>query len=331
MPGQRHPGLDKSKLGDPVQRFYMMGLAESTHKLYACGVRRFMGICATAGRAPVPANEDTLCHFAASLAVDGLRHRTIKSYMAGVRHLHISEGYGDPFSAGLHRLHYVLRGVKRAEGMAGVSKRERMPITPDLLRKIKGVWNPRAHEADVVMLWAACCLAFFGFMRIGELTVPSDDGYDASGHLSWGDVLVDDPAHPSRIEVRIKASKTDPFRQGISIFIGRVASDLCPVAAMLAYLVVRGKSAGPLFRFIDGKPLTRQRLVTAVKVALEEAGVEPGQYSGHSFRIGAATTAAARGLEDSTVRTLGRWKSLAYLEYIKIPRAQLASYTARIC
>ncbi len=60
MPGQRHPGLDKSKLGDPVQRFYMMGLAESTHKLYACGVRRFMGICATVGRAPVPADEDTL-------------------------------------------------------------------------------------------------------------------------------------------------------------------------------------------------------------------------------------------------------------------------------
>ncbi len=55
-----------------------------------------------------------------------------------------------------------------------------------------------------------------------------------------------------------------------------------------------------------------------MKDALDEAGVDPGQYSGHSFRIGAATTAAARGLEDSTVR---RWKSLAYLEYIKIPRA----------
>ncbi len=140
--------------------------------------------------------------------------------------------------------------------------------------------------------------------------------------------MVDDPARPSRIEVRIKASMTDPFRQGISIFIGRVASDLCPVAAMLAYMVVQGKSAGPLFRFVDGKPLTRQCLVAAVKDALEEAGVEPGQYYG---QIGAATTTAARGLEDSTVRTLGRWKSLAYLEYIKIPRAQLASCTARIC
>ncbi len=56
--------------------------------------------------------------------------------------------------------------------------------------------------------------------------------------------------------------------------------------------------------------------MTAVKDALDKAGVNPGQYSGHSFRIGAATTAAARGLEDSTVRTPGRWKSLAYLEYI---------------
>ncbi len=192
--GQRHPRLDQSGLGDSVQRFYMMGLAESTHKLYACGVRRFMGICSTAGRTPVPADEDTLCHFVATLAVEGLRHRTIKSYMAGVCHLHISEGHGDPFSAGLHRLHYVLRGVKRAEGMAGVTKRERRPVTPDLLRKIKSVWNSRAHEADVVMLGAACCLAYFGFMRIGELTMPTDDGYDASCHLSWGDVMVDDPA-----------------------------------------------------------------------------------------------------------------------------------------
>ncbi len=68
-----------------------------------------------------------------------------------------------------------------------------------------------------------------------------------------------------------------------------------------------------------------------MREALEEAGVDPGRYNGHSFRIGAATTAAARGLEDSTVRTLGRWKSLAYLEYIKIPREQLATYTARLC
>ena len=184
----------------------------------------------------------------------------------------------------------------------------------------------------MVMLWAACCLAYFGFMRIGELTVSSDDAYDSASHLSWGDSAVDDPACPSCMEVRVKASKTDPFQQGISLLIGRVASDLCPVSAMLAYLVVRGNQTGPpLFKFQDGRPLTRQRFVMAVKEALDAAGVEAGQYSGHSFRIGAATTAAARGLEDSTVRTLGRWKSLAYLEYIRIPHAQLAGYVSWSC
>jgi len=203
----------------------------------------------------VLADEDILCHFAATLAVEGLYHRTMKSYMTGVRHLHISEGHGDPFLAGLHRLHrlhYVLCDVKHAERMARVTKRERRPITHDLLRKIKGMWDHRAHEADVVMLWAACCLAYFGFMWIGELTVPADDEYDALIYLSWDDVMVDNPICPSRMEVLIKASKTDPFRQGVSIFIGRVAFDLCPVSAMLAYMVARGKEAGPLFRFGDG-------------------------------------------------------------------------------
>ncbi len=46
---------------------------------------------------------------------------------------------------------------------------------------------------------------------------------------------------------------------------------------MLAYMVVMGKEAGTLFRFGDGKPLTRQRLVTGVKYMLDKAGVvDPG-------------------------------------------------------
>ncbi len=76
------------------------------------------------------------------------------------------------------------------------------------------------------------------------------------------------------------------------MFIGRVSSDLCPVSAMLAYLLVRGSHAGPLFAYCDGRPLTRQRFVAAVRQALESAGVQAASYAGHSFRIGAATTAA---------------------------------------
>jgi hypothetical protein len=60
---------------------------------------------------------------------------------------------------------------------------------------------------------------------------------------------------------------------------------------------------------------------------LREVGVDSTKFNGHSFRIGAATTAAKKGMEDSVIKTLGRWRSLAYLQYIQIPRSQLAQYS----
>ena len=64
-----------------------------------------------------------------------------------------------------------------------------------------------------------------------------------------------------------------------------------------------------------------------VKKALQLAGADASDFNGHSFRIGAASTAAANGMEDSLVKTLGRWESDAYQRYIKIPREELANYS----
>ena len=83
--------------------------------------------------------------------------------------------------------------------------------------------------------------------------------------------------------------------------------------------------------YSDGCLLTRQRLVEVVCQALEKAGLDPSKYCGHSFRIGAATAAPETGMEDSVIKTLGRWRSLAYLEYICIPREQLAHYSRLLC
>ena len=88
--------------------------------------------------------------------------------------------------------------------------------------------------------------------------------------------------------------------------------------------MARGKAAGPLFVCEDGQFLTRARFVMEVKKALELAGVNAAEFNGHSFRIGAASTAAARGMEDSLIKMLGRWESDAYQRYIRIPRQELA-------
>ena len=159
------------------------------------------------------------------------------------------------------------------------------------------------------------------------MTVPDAGAYDKSVHLSFDDIAIDETSSPSFVRVRIKQSKTDPFRRGVNLFLGRTHTDLCPVAALLSYLVVRGAGSGPLFKFADGRPLTMSRFVAQVRDALGAAGTNEGSYCGHSFRIGAATTAAARGVEDSVIKTLGRWESTAYLQYVRIPREQLTGYS----
>ena len=127
----------------------------------------------------------------------------------------------------------------------------------------------------------------------------------------------------------IKASKTDPFRKGVSVFLGATHGELCPVAATLDYMVCRG-SLGGLFLFADGSFLTRDRFVNAVRAALERRGVDSSRYAGHSFRIGAATTVAQQGIPDSLIKTLGWWESSAYTVYIRTPRKTLCSVTGTL-
>ena len=173
------------------------------------------------------------------LAAQKLRHRTIKTDLAGVRYFHIAEGESDLFTKPLHRLEYALRGVKRYEAEAGLKKWERLPISPDFLRKIKSVWEQDIENPDKVMLWAACCLRFFCFLRAGEMTVLSDQGFDPAVYLTRIDITVDNQVALCTLRVQLKQSKTDPFRQGIFLFVGKTESDICPVAAILAYLAVR--------------------------------------------------------------------------------------------
>ena len=61
------------------------------------------------------------------------------------------------------------------------------------------------------MLWAACCLGFFGFLRSGEFTVPEDGEFDPGQRLSFSDIAADSSLlDPKVLSIRIKQSKTDP-------------------------------------------------------------------------------------------------------------------------
>ena len=79
---------------------------------------------------------------------------------------------------------------------------------------------------DNIMIWAASLVCFFGFLRSGEITIPSVFAYDASTHLNPSDLSINVPSQPTVVQLRIKQSKTDPFRQGINIYLGATDSTL---------------------------------------------------------------------------------------------------------
>ena len=201
-------------------------------------------------------------------------------------------------------------GYRRKSANGG--GRPRLPITPAILQALKAVWVLEDDAFNASMLWAASCLCFFGFLRSGEVVVPSDTSFDSAVHLCFGDVSVDSHAAPTVLTVCLKASKTDPFRKGVSIVIGRGKGGICPVAAVLSYMVLRGSGPGPLFLFRDGAFLTRPRFVAAIRLLCLKQGSTPCRpYSGHSFRIGAATTAAScmrnSGLADQGIRKVAEF------------------------
>ena len=74
----------------------------------------------------------------------------------------------------------------------------------------------------------------------------------------------------------------------------------------------------PLFIDIDGLAVSRRKFLSMFKETLQYLGIDSSFYSGHSFRIGAATTAGRVLIEDHLIKTLGRWSSDSYCRYIRI-------------
>ena len=203
------------------------------------------------------------------------------------------------------------------------TERVRLPITVEIMHQIYSVLSMSPTKYQGMMLWAAYCIAFFGFLRVGKMTTPSRDAYDSSVHLSLGDVALD-----SRLN--IKQSKTDLFRKGAKLCLGRTESVVCPVKTLLPYLAVRGSAPGPLFLSEDGVPLTRAHFKTLLSTTLKRAGLDDSKYNTHSFRIGATTSAKAVGMADVHIQMLGRWRSSAYQAYIRTPAQVLTKLSKQL-
>ena len=171
-----------SILDQLVQQYLHQALAPATQCSYACGQKHYMQFCNEAGCSPYSVSEKGLCRFVAHLADVNLKHQTIKSYLSANRFGQIMAGYGDPFLSSMPILEYLLRGSKYNQAkQCPESKRTKVPVTPKILLQMRAVLVKSARNPDNIMLWAACAMCFFGFLRSGEISAPSSSQYDSDG------------------------------------------------------------------------------------------------------------------------------------------------------
>ena len=154
-------------------------------------------------------------------------------------------------------------------------------------------------------------------LRIGELTAPSSTQFDPRYHstiysIEW---------HKKHFNFYLPRAKTDQLQFGQTVFIPKSSNQFCPYASMSSYLQHhRGHQLNdtqPLFSFTNGKPLSRRSFLKYLHQLLRDTGHNPANYNTHSFRIGAATTAASIGIPTHSIKRLGRWRSKAYSTYTR--------------
>ena len=168
----------------------------------------------------------------------------------------------------------MLQGVKLKQAKAGETRpREQLPITPAIMRLVKGVGEAEGGETEQHHAVGGVLHRPRWFPTVRR-----------------GDVRLGTGSPPALGQVGIKASKSVPFRRGVFVYRGienRVRSG--PGQAVAAYMQGRGREKGAVFTFTSGTPSSRDKLVWCLRAALCKAGIEAEKYAGRSLRIGAAT------------------------------------------
>ena len=130
------------------------------------------------------------------------------------------------------QLQLTFRGIKRILSAHG-SRKPRLPISIVSMRLLKRyIFRFSLTNHNKLMYWSASTLAFFGFLRSPEYVSTSTSKYSKNRTLLYQDVLI----KRGRIHLTIRASKTDPFREGVTLLIAPTHHSICPVPALKRYL-----------------------------------------------------------------------------------------------
>ena len=121
------------------------------------------------------------------------------------------------------------------------------------------------------------------------------------------------------------ACKTQQVGAGTNVTYFETGGSWCPVMVLdqLRMLIGNKPMDSPLLPF-PVAPLTTAQFASHCRTLWARLGLNPANWSGHSFRIGAASAASRQGIPAHIIRKLGRWNSGCYARYIPDPQVEMA-------
>ena len=186
-----------------------------------------------------------------------------------------------------------------------------MPVSWSMLHQIITVTPsvlPSQYEATMVA--AMFSLMFHAFLRVGEVTA-SPHNLDVNNVIITG----------SSVSITFISFKHHHGRP-VTLNFSATNNMVCPVRCLRAFFQYRGTATGPVFKWLDGRPISSAYFTKALQNCVSR-NPNCKAITPHSFRIGAASYAAASGKSGEQIQAMGRWKSDAFLKYIRIPSFNL--------
>ena len=260
---------------------------------------------------PIPTEH--LALFIAFLAEQKYAASTVLTYISALSFPHRLASLPDPTKRDMIQL--ALRGYSKMNP----SHDTRLPISLPLLEKIVSACDhTQSSMYSRKMTQAMYAMAFFAALRVGEITCKPTQPRGNVILLNQIVFMKTREGVVSAIKITLRNYKHSDPAVPVDIFLYR-EKPVCPVSTVLAYLRLRGTSPGPLFCWPDASPVSRTFFTKALSDALRYCNLNVEGYKSHNFRIGAASWAAAKGMSDAQIRAFGRWKSNAFLRYIRNP------------
>lgn len=271
------------------------------------------------GQHTLPISVLDLCNFIGYLFGKNYCPSTIHSHVSALSYVHKFMGIEDPTASFI-----VTKMLKGCENLRK-SVDTRLPITKTILEKLIAALDLCIKEFAVrILLKAIFLLAFHAFLRLGEILVRSSEDFGKVVQVQDVSFQIQNGV-PTSVDLVLRHFKNIRNNQPVTISIetNRTNPQFCPVAILVTYLKHFNHLSGPLFQFQNGQPVPHNYVSKQLANVLTFVGINSKQYSGHSFRIGAATHATNLGFSEQYIRKMGRWHSNAVQKYIRISKFHL--------